>query len=234
MKGLDPTLQFGILSREGLTQLIDDNIDYNMLRSFGGNVYATCVHFPTLAQGEVVYFNLPEFSDDEIKKRLLASAAIPVVFGRVYIDDEPYWDGGIPVFGDNVPIKPLYDDGIRTFVVVHLSADNIIDRAAYPDATIIEIMPSEYLGGALNGTMHFSPEYAKRIMELGYCDTVRLLEPLYRMGLANRKYAEALRQLKMNTDEFYKKHLEFDAEFDYVQNSIDKKNLQLQMFINRR
>ena len=53
---------------------------------------------------------------------------------------------------DNVPIQPLYDEGYRKFVVVHLD-ERKTDR--YDDAEMIHIYPSIPLGGAIDGMLDF-------------------------------------------------------------------------------
>lgn len=230
--------RLGVFTQSGLTELIEENLNYTGLHAFDGSVYATSVGYKGLSgmltgSTAVKYFSLKGCSDDEIKTRLLASAAIPIVFEPILIDGEIYIDGGLPLIGDNAPIKPLYDEGIRAFVVIHLSASNPVDTSKYPGATIVEIMPSEYLGGSFDGTMNFSREKALKLMELGYCDAVRLLEPLYRLGLANQKYLSVLKQLKENEHDFYKRHIENISDINEVQKSIIKKNTVLREFINR-
>ena len=132
----------------------------------------------------------------------MASASIPVVFGKTYVDGDLYWDGGIPAVGDNVPVKPLYDDGIRNLIVVHLGREEPVDRDKFPGCHIIEIMPQENLGGPISGTMNFSSEAAKMNMKRGYNDTVRILEPLYKTGRALSKIERAFQTISEEQKRF--------------------------------
>ena len=71
----------------------------------------------------VKYFNINNSSEERIRNILLASSALPVIYDNVIIDDKRYIDGGIV---DNIPVKPLYDVGCKTIIVVHLSRDSIV------------------------------------------------------------------------------------------------------------
>jgi NTE family protein len=79
-------------------------------------------------------------SKTSIKQILLDTSALPIIFDKEDIDGNGYIDGGVK---DNIPIKPLYDKGMRTFIVVHLSRDSILNKEEFKDANIIEIVPSE-------------------------------------------------------------------------------------------
>lgn len=172
----------GVLSKDGLSRLIDGAIDLKQLLAFSGSIYVAAYNISTC---RLCYFNLKScISIEGLKERLLASASIPVVFGKTYIDGELYWDGGLPIVGDNTPVKPLYDDGFRNLIVVHLTREEPVDRKAFPDCNIIEIMPQEDLGGMVSGTMNFKPESAKMNIQRGYNDAVKILEPLFKTGLA--------------------------------------------------
>lgn len=172
----------GILSKEGLSHLIDETIEPGQIHLWEGPIYVAAYNTSSLS---LQYFNLKINSSlAEIKERLLASASIPVIFGKTYIDGKLYWDGGIPIVGDNTPVKPLYDDGYRTLIVVHLSREEPVDHSKYPGCNIIEIMPQEDLGGIVSGTMNFKPEIARMNVQRGFDDAVQVLEPLFKTGLA--------------------------------------------------
>ena len=48
----------------------------------------------------------------------------------------------------------------------------------YPNAKLLEIIPQEDQGGVFKGLLDFTAEGAKRRIEQGYADTVRLLPQL--------------------------------------------------------
>lgn len=215
----------GLLSKKGLSRLINDSINFQRVCSFDGPIYVAAYNISSL---KLKYFNLKDNDSlEEIKARLLASASIPVVFGRTYVDGNLYWDGGIPVVGDNVPVKPLYDDGIRNLIVVHLGREEPVDRDRFPGCNIIEIMPQEDLGGLISGTMNFSSEAAKINIQRGYEDTVRILEPLYKTGYALSKIERTFQAISEEQKRFAIQNSRINKELARSGENIDAILLKL-------
>lgn len=179
----------GLFSREGLLEIIDKALDTQYLSTSMMPCYATCLEMPILKKTR---FNLQGMNMSDIKTVLLATSAIPFIFDEEIIDGKSYIDGGVPTVGDNVPIEPLYHMGIRTFIVAHLSRDYIIDVDLYPDARIIQIVPSDHQGDLLDGTLDFSPRGAKKRMDQGYEDTHKVLKPMHDMGLIQKSISKGL------------------------------------------
>ena len=119
-----------------------------------------------------------------------ASTAIPEGFDTVSIDGNTYVDGGWEgKGGDNLPIKPVLDNHpeIKTVVVVHLDdaehlsvarRDRVRAAAAAAGVRLVEIIPSEDIGGAFGwgGVFDSSPETAKHLIELGREDARKALK----------------------------------------------------------
>ena len=138
-----------------------------------------------------VAFCLNGYTGEERIKRLLASAATPVVFPSVVIDGRTYVDGGWEAQGgDNTPLKPIVDNHpeIKTVVVVYLKVERRLgenDRgrnrkiASAAGVRLVEIMPSEDIEGVFNGwssVFDLSPERARSLMDLGRNDALRALD----------------------------------------------------------
>lgn len=161
----------GILSRKGLIEIIDEYIDLNELSKMEFPIYATCVE---LLLFETRYFKLNGYDTETIKKILLATSAIPIIFPKEEIEGKYYYDGGIK---DNSPITPLYEEGCTDIIVIHLKADEILkDRRE--GVNIYEICPQEDLGNFFKGTLDFSTEGAYRRIEQGYRDAKEILSPV--------------------------------------------------------
>ena len=150
-----------------------DTIDFSTIALSDIPCYATCFN---LIKENVEYFDIRDFYGKETKDILLASSAIPKIFSAVEIRGDKYYDGGLK---DNVPIEPLYNLGIRTFIVVHLDPKSHIDYVKYPDINLIEINPSKDLGGKL-GTLDFTKKGAAWRLEQGYMDAKKLFDLKYR------------------------------------------------------
>ena len=80
----------GFFSRSGLSEIISKNLDFEALKSSTIPLYIT-LHNRNAFKTEYVKVNLTD-SDERIKKLLLATSAIPVVFGAETIDGKFYYD----------------------------------------------------------------------------------------------------------------------------------------------
>ena len=92
------------------------------------------------------------------------------------VDGERYIDGGTN--GDNIPVYPLTLEGISTVLVVHLSREEPAAAPQFPEIEVIDLFPSENLGGFFSGTVDFSPDGARRRINIGYQDGIRRLSTL--------------------------------------------------------
>ena len=176
----------------------------------------------------VEYICLPEKENDYIRNAILATTALPVIYNPVRIGDKLYVDGGVK---DNVPIKPLYDLGIRRFIVIELNTkSDIKNPEQFADAEIIDILPSHELGRLVSGTMNFDWEDKETKKEIGVRDGKRYIKTLFEKDeayiavereLALRDYNDIIAQRD------FKRHynrLEEDisSRFDYIKNIEDK------------
>ena len=201
----------------GLHDLILNNVDFNALRSFRGNVYAMCtpLNIIDLLKDGPKAFDLTKKSNSEILNILMASSALPFIFENVDIDGTRYIDGGIKYLGNNVPVKPLYDDGIRRFIVIYISDEKLrkkemIDPEDYSDAEITSIIPgknTEKLLEKPTSLLRFEKDYAKALIECGYCDAVSQLEPMCELGYSTENYFPVLKECRADEDKFFRKHI---------------------------
>lgn len=185
----------GIFTREGLVQIIDEHIDMNKITSSDVKIFSACCHItgnhlnPTKAR----YFELNVLDHRTIKKVLLATSALPVIFEPEEINGEYFIDGGVI---DNIPVKPIYEEGCNIIIVVHLSRDKVINHKSFPNCTILEISPTEEQGGLITGTLDFTPEGAKKRIIQGFTDATKIMDPLYKMGLVQAQYMQLLNKIK--------------------------------------
>lgn len=158
-------------SRDGLIGLIKQGLDFSAIQTSNMPCYATCLAIPECS---IRRFDLRQYSEEEATTLLLASSAIPLVFDSEEFRGERYYDGGIPLVGDNVPIKPVYDLGLDCIIVVHLSQDYVIDHSLCPNAKIVEIVPQVNLGGAVDGTLDFTAAGSQWRIRQGYHDAEKV------------------------------------------------------------
>ncbi len=165
----------GLVSRKGLTDILDNYIDMEVIRKNERTLYVNATDFgkSDTDNGTSRYFLLNYKASEEIKKILLASSAMPVIYSPVMIGNNVFRDGGIT---DNLPIEPLYIEGIRHFIVVGLSTETEINYERYSDAEFLFIKPEKSIGEFWNGTLDFTSKGAKIRMEIGYMDAIRKIE----------------------------------------------------------
>lgn len=184
--------RLSIFERDGLEDIIDEYLDMRCFDNSEYNCWMTCLcmdksvpsphqtetvctePFGTkstqiLTDGKVRYFNLKHFNDDERKKILLGTSAIPLLFPSEEILGQKYIDGGIRfLHGDNVPVKPLYQvDHCDLILIVHLDNMNEpVNRDEFPGAALFELFPK----GELGFTLDFTSHGARKKIESGYND----------------------------------------------------------------
>lgn len=136
------------------------------------------------------YFVLNELSDIDTEKLLLASSAIPLVFEYVTYNSKNYYDGGFPLFGNNLPMSPLYSLGYRKFIVIHTASSKdtymninsikrnrkLLNEEYFDDGIFLHLFPSKSLGGIREGTLNFDDKYIDETIALGYEDTKKVLQ----------------------------------------------------------
>lgn len=167
--------QEGIFSRDGLLDMINEGLEYEKIITSTIMCYVTCLRLPGLFN-PIPYaerFKINDFSEKDVAKILLASSAIPVVFPNEKFKGNMYCDGGFSLYGDNTPVNPVYSSGIKKIIVVYLDKRKIIK--SYSDATIIDIVPSEDIGGFFDGTLDFSSDNSEKRIKLGYNDAKSIL-----------------------------------------------------------
>ena len=158
----------GVWSRHGLEEIISEYVDLKAISRSEMQVYASCT---SVSRMETEFFKLNGLPPEEIEKILIASSAIPIVFPNQKIDGDVYIDGGVLGKEGNVPVKPLYDAGYRTIIIIYLSERDRIDKSLYYGADIIEIVPRTGLGSFVDGTLDFSASGAKARLMQGYQET---------------------------------------------------------------
>lgn len=154
-----------LFSQKKLSELIEMAVKDSSKSSTCRKCYVTCRYRDKC---EYKFFEWSNFYDLELKKKvLLASSAIPIVFESVEIDGEFFVDGGAN--GDNIPVRPLERENLDCIIVIHLSS-NPATINTYK-GNILEVFPSNHLGGLIDGTLDFDCQSIKKRMNLGYNDT---------------------------------------------------------------
>lgn len=204
-----------MFSRDGLIEIMENEVNFGQIQHSVVPCFATCFELSSVKPKS---FELNRYSIDVMKNILLASSAIPVIFDKVDINGEYYVDGGLPLIGDNVPIKPLYDLGIENIIVVHLDQNIVIDKSKYINSRIIEIVPSQDLGGVIDGVLDFNSSGSIKRIELGYSDAKEVFGTFVetvKLGKINQFLLESYRKSEMN---FQNRKMEIQNHRDVLHN----------------
>lgn len=177
----------GIFSREELLKLFDEHFDFQKIAS--AKVYVNATKMQKNGEKKAVYFRLKGEKPERIKKIILASSALPVMYESVEIDKEEYRDGGLT---DNLPVMPAYVVGYRKIIVVLLAKDTVFDPGRYPDCEMLVIRPSRDLGNLLDGTLNFTESKIRFLMEFGYFDAMAMIAEHSRTPKEQGKSSEEL------------------------------------------
>lgn len=215
----------GFFTRKGLQEIMS-KLNFDSLRYSDKKIFAGVYN---ISKMRMEYLPLNGQSDERIKKILLASSALPIIYQPEVIDGDRYIDGGI---SDNVPIKPLYQSGCKIILAVHLSRDSLINNIQqYDDTKIFEIVPSSDQGNILTGTLDFSREGIRQRMQLGYDDTCRILEPLYKMGMIQQKFSLVAERMFDDEQITKQKLSDLATERENIYNERERLRRKLERFL---
>jgi len=168
-------LRDGLFDAGGLEQTIDRHLDIDRLTASGKTLIIGTLQFKkidSLRRGRIRYHRIDTMKAHEVKKLLLASASIPMIFPAVEMDGLYHRDGALLV---RAPARPLYDMGIRKIIAVHLKPRRRTSHRRFREASIVNIAPGRSLGRPAWGTFNFTPDIARMHLDMGYQDAMEAL-----------------------------------------------------------
>ncbi|MBQ3666113.1 MAG: patatin-like phospholipase family protein [Lachnospiraceae bacterium] len=180
----------GFALRDGMMNLIRDYVNYDKVYNYPYSIFCSLARILGNNEYECEYAKVNKVSKERLEQVLAASSAMPVVYETVLIDGIPYRDGGLC---DNVPIKPLYDEGYRKMILVGLKQNQKKYEEKYPDVEFWSVYPS-YSLGELDGTLNFRPSFISFCMKLGYRDGLRMFEA-YQSGNVSKEVLDLQAQI---------------------------------------
>jgi len=165
----------GLLSIFGLRPLLMRHLDLGLVQRQPAPLFITACG-PSRAfnpVGDPTWFRIQDCSEEEAWRILAASMSIPYVFAPVEMHGTRYSDGGL---GQWLPLRPLYDNGVRRIVAVSTKAGIRVRPEDYPDGEVVLISPEKPLGRFPVATFRFTRHAVDAWTELGYRDASRVLE----------------------------------------------------------
>lgn len=197
----------GWFSNAGLKKLIDSAVDFRVLKNGDRDFFVTAAKLQKRPrfynfikchsqdniftrgvslwairffkyQTVPMYFDIRKEKTVLIPDILLASSAIPLIFPDVTIESDTYVDGGIE---DNVPIAPLYQKGIRKYIVITMEKRDKTCMTCFTDARFVHINLEESTLQNFTGTLDFNPQNAIKRIEQGYRDGMRSITQIWEL-----------------------------------------------------
>ncbi len=214
-------------SRDEMNRLMDTYIDYRGIAESELEIYCGVAEELGPENYRPEYMRLNGAGVQEIRNILMASTAMPIVYDTVLINGKHYRDGGVV---DNEPIRPLYEAGIRKFIVIGLTAGRIFSYPQYADAEFIVIDPSHDLGDIFTGTLNFGKKDKAVKRMFGFKDGKRAIktkiekDPYYislEPALAKKDYEETVKQVD-HEEKVAQLEQSISSKFDYI-SDIEKK-----------
>ncbi len=136
-KYMTKKLEQGDIPRDGAKDIIEKYINIDKLKKSNKICYVSCTEMPEFS---AKYFKINDYEEEKARSILLATACLPMIYESEEIGGKTYLDGGLV---DNTPIKPVYEEGCDIIIAVLLSKEAKIKREDFPDAKIIELIPSD-------------------------------------------------------------------------------------------
>lgn len=152
----------------GLEGLMSKYIEEDAVRRSSIDYGLVTTEFPSMT-GEFLYIdNIP---DGKLNDFILASASCFPAVRKCIIDGKTYIDGG---YKDNLPVEMAMNRGATTIIAVDLDAVGIVRKPTLEKAR--EICDEFHMIKSpvdLGNFLIFDKENSKRIITLGYLDTMR-------------------------------------------------------------
>lgn len=89
--------------------------------------------------GETTYFDKGDMAQNDYHI-FKASCCIPVICKPYFVDNIPYYDGGL---GDPVPVEKAFKDGCDKVIVILTKPQNMV-RVPRKDASLANLIPHKY------------------------------------------------------------------------------------------
>ena len=148
----------------GLRELLEKYIDEDKVRQSSMDYGLVVVETSGFKVHRLFKDDIPR---DRIIDYVLASSSVFPAVHACEIDGKDYIDGG---YVDVLPIKMAVEKGADRIIAVKLNAMGILDHESFKNAPNLTVIESKW---NLGNTLIFDVNNARRIMRLGYLDTMR-------------------------------------------------------------
>ena len=157
----NPGDKFGLFSRQGIVELLKNNVDFDKVSNSKRHLYITAYNKDL---EKLEYFCCDKKNQNEIISYALASSAIPYIYAPVKIDKYFYHDG----YKDNVPIEILKKQGCDIIIVMGLNPNYLPSEEILKDIKVIDFTPPFLLGTSKFSSLDFKASNINFRIKNGY------------------------------------------------------------------
>jgi NTE family protein len=198
------TKGFGVYSRDGLINIMNENFDLQKVSDSKIEVFVTTTQKNGLSYNKPKYYQLNNLAPEEIRQCILASTAIPVIYKPVIIDGIRHLDGGLV---DNEPFTPLIDKKLPFLFLLPLSSTYKVPRIE--GSIIIDFGGDIFKNKSTLEGINFDQETSRIRLEKGFEIGEKLIKYLLRDKIIELPPKTAMERLK------YKLHKPTKPAKDY-------------------
>ncbi|MBQ9961467.1 MAG: patatin-like phospholipase family protein [Firmicutes bacterium] len=148
----------------GLKELLTQYVDEEKIRKSPIDYGLVVVE---LANMKPHYLFIDQIDEGKLVDYIMASSTVFPAIKAYEIDGKEYIDGG---FADVLPINMAVERGATRIIAVHLNALGIVNRDSIKNAPNLTLIESKW---DLGTAMIFDTANARRIMRLGYLETMK-------------------------------------------------------------
>jgi len=165
------------------------------------------VNFLGFGKEEAIFKKIQEVPIADMHKIIMASAALPILFDAIEVENgKTYRDGCLGSTDNewgNTPAKPLIEKEKCTHIIVcHLNEGSFFNRhdSLFKDIPIIEIRPEKGTFTSALDPVRFSVDKIGIWMKQGYEDSIRILSDSFQaiQEVEVRKVTEKMAQDSLN------------------------------------
>lgn len=153
-----------LTEKEQLRKILEKNLSEEEIRSSLTEYGIVTVEFPSFKSHCMFIEEIPK---GELFDYILASSACFPIINPYEINNKKFIDGA---YFDNVPVEMALKKGAENIIAVDLDAIGIVRKDALKEAEFLRLISCKW---PLGSCLAFEPKNTKRIIRLGYLDTMK-------------------------------------------------------------
>lgn len=153
-----------LTEKEELRRILEENLKEGEIRQSVTEYGIVTVEFPSFKSHCIFIEEIPR---GQLIDYILASAACFPIISPYEINDKKFIDGA---YFDNIPVEMALKRGAVNVIAVDLDTIGIERKDALKEAGFLKMISCKW---SLGSCLDFDPQNTKRIIRLGYLDTMK-------------------------------------------------------------